>query len=167
MRGYVSISSNQCHHHPTPVLYVQSQGSPRKSKVLSKIDLSKGYYQVLMFPGDIPMTAFVCHQGKFEFRRLPFSIRNAPAVFQQLMQKLFRDGKDYCSPYMDDLMIYSLFWEEHVKHVHRVLQCLREAGLTANPAKCHLGGTKMEFLGHLVGEGTMTIPQHRVQALAN
>ena len=46
-----------------------------------------------------------------------------------------------------------------------MLQCLREAGLTANPAKCHWGGTKMEFLGHLVGEGTMFIPEHRVKAL--
>ena len=63
---------------------------------------------------------------------MPFGIRNVPAVFQQLMQKLFRDCKDYCSPYMDYLILYSLSWEEHVKHVHRVLQCLREAGLTAN-----------------------------------
>ena len=74
-----------------------------------------------MYPGDIPKTAFVCHLGKFEFLRIPFGICNTPAVFQQLMQKLFRDGKDYCSPYMDDLIIYRLFWEEHVKHVHRVL----------------------------------------------
>ena len=58
-------------------------------------------------------------------------------------------------------------WSEHRKHVWTVLQCLREAGLTANPAKCHWGGTRMEFLGHLVEEGTMTIPDHRVQSLAN
>ena len=81
------------------------------------------------------------------------------------MQNIFRECRDFCSPYMDDLVIYSVTWEEHKVHVKKVLQCLREAGLTANPAKCHWGGTKMEFLGHLVGEGTMSIPQHRVEAL--
>ena len=97
---------------------------------------------------------------------MPFGVRNAPAVFQELMQKLFRGCREFCSPYMDDLIIYSVSWEEHVAHVRKVLQCLREAGLTANPAKCHWGGTRMEFLGHLVGEGTMSIPQHRAEALA-
>ena len=67
---------------------------------------------------------------------------------------------------MDDLNIYSSSWEEHVQHVRQVLLCLRGAGLTANPAKCHWGGTRMEFLGHLVAEGTMSISRHRVQALA-
>ena len=57
-------------------------------------------------------------------------------------------------------------WKDHVEHVRKVLLCLRGARLTANPAKCHWGGTKMDFLGHLVREGTKSIPQHRVQALA-
>ena len=60
-----------------------------KSSVISKIDLTKGYYQVPMYPDDVPKTAFICHQGKFEFLRMPFGVRNAPAVFQELMQKLF------------------------------------------------------------------------------
>ena len=137
-----------------------------KCSVISKIDLTKGYYQVPMHSEDIEKTAFVCHQGKFEFLRMPFGVRNAPAVFQELMHKLFRGCKSFCSPYMDDLIIYSSSWADHVGHVRQVLSCLREAGLTANPAKCHWGGTRMEFLGHLVGEGTMSIPQHRVEALA-
>ena len=138
-----------------------------KSSVISKIDLTKGYYQVPMHPDDIKKTAFICHQGKFEFLRMPFGVRNAPAVFQELMQSLFHHCKSFCSPYMDDLIIFSESWEAHVSHVREVLGCLRGAGLTANPAKCHWGGTKMEFLGHLVGEGTMSIPQHRVKALVD
>ena len=138
-----------------------------KAGVISKLDLSKGYYQVPMSPADIPKTAFMCHQGRFEFVRMPFGVKNAPAVFQELMQKLFKDLAYCCTPYMDDLVIFSSTWEEHVQHVRLVLGKLRAAGLTANPAKCHWGGTKMEFLGHLVGEGTMSVPRHRVEALAS
>ena len=138
-----------------------------RSRVLSKLDLSKGYYQVPMAPGDIERISFMCHRGKFEFLRMPFGVRNTPAVFQALMTRLFAKCKEFCSPYMDDLVIFSDNWAEHRKHVRAVLQCLREAGLTANPAKCHWGGTRMEFLGHLVGEGTTTIPDCRVKALAS
>ena len=61
------------------------------------------------------------------------------------MQRLLRKFKGFCSPYMDDLIIYSDSWKHHVDHVREVLECLSVAG---NSAKCHWGGTKMEFLGH-------------------
>ena len=137
-----------------------------KARYISKIDLSKGYYQIPMSQRDIPKTDFTCHKGRFEFLRMPFGVKNAPAVFQELMQGIFRDDSQYCSPYMDDIIIYSACWEDHITHVREVLTKLREAGLTANPAKCEWGGNKMEFLGHLVGEGTMSVPEHRVVALA-
>ena len=117
-----------------------------------------------MHPEDICKTAFMCHQGRFEFLRMPFGVKNAPAVFQET---LFSDCSGFCSPYMDDLVIFSSCWEDHVGHVRQVLHKLRSAGLMANPAKCHWGGTRMEFLRHLVGEGTMSIPQHRVESLAS
>ena len=83
------------------------------------------------------------------------------------MQGLFRDDATFCSPYMDDVIIFSGSWADHIRHFRHVLGKLRTAGLTANPTKCKWGGTRMEFLGHLVGEGTMSIPQHRVEALAS
>ena len=89
----------------------------------------------------------------------------APAVFQELMQALFDDDKDFCTPYMDDIVIFSNSWEEHLDHIERVLTRLREAGLTANPDKCKWGGQTMEFLGHQVGDGRMMMPAHRAEAL--
>ena len=61
------------------------------ASVISTLDLSTGYYQILMEEVDIPITAFVCHHGKYEFVRMPFGVRNAPAVFQTLMDRLLRD----------------------------------------------------------------------------
>ena len=129
-----------------------------------KLDLSKGYYQVPMAPGNIEKTSLVCHRGNL---RMPFGVRNAPAVFQALMTRLFAKCKEFCSPYMDDLVIFSDNWAENRQPVRAVMQCLKEAGLTANQAKCHWGGTRMEYLGHLVGEGTITIPDYRVKSLAS
>ena len=108
-----------------------------RSKVISKLDLSKGYYQVPMVVADIPKTCFVCHRGKYEFLRMPFGVRNAPTVFQALMTKLLSECKSFCSPYMDDVVIYSSSWEEHKVHVREVLRKLKGAGLTVNPTKCN------------------------------
>ena len=137
------------------------------STVISKLDLAKGYYQVPMKEEDKCKTAFVSHRGKHEFVRMPFRVRNAPAVFQALMTCLFSKCKHYCSPYMDDLVIYSRSWEEHRIHVKEVLFRLKGAGLTANPAKCVWEGQTIEYLGHHVGNGCMSIPAKRVEALAN
>ena len=150
-------------HMPKVEEVLESVG---KARYISKIDLSKGYYQVPMSQRDIPKTAFTCHKGRFEFLQMPFGVENAPAVFQELMQSFFRDDSQYWSPYIDDLIIYSACWEDHVTHVREVLTKHRMAGLTANPAKCKWGRNKMEFLGHLVREGTMSVPEHRVETLA-
>ena len=98
---------------------------------------------------------------------MPFGVQNAPAVFQALMTKLFSECNLFCSSYMDDVVIFSKNWEDHKHHVREVLKRLKEAGLTANPAKCYWGGTKMEFLGHLVRDGNMSILSKRVEAVAN
>jgi len=137
-----------------------------KARFISKMDLAKGYYQLKVCPADQPKTAFVCHRGKFEFSRMPFGVRNAPAVFQQLMDEVLREESSLCSPYMDNIVVYSDNWEEHLKHIRVVLGRLKEAGLTANPKKCYWGGSTIEFLGHHVGGGRMALPAHRAEALS-
>jgi len=107
---------------------------------VSKLDLSKGYYQVQVAPEDVPKTAFVCHKGVFEFTRMPFGVKNTPACFQVIMQDLFKDHK-HSAPYMDDVIIFSDSWEEHLTHITQTLETLRRVGLTANPSKCVWGGS--------------------------
>ena len=74
-----------------------------KAKYIFKVDLTKGYYQIPMVPPDISKTALICHRGKFKFLRMPLGVKNAPAVFQELMQGIFREDIKY----MDDIVIFS------------------------------------------------------------
>ena len=102
---------------------------------ISKIDLTKGYYQIRMKELDVPKTAFICHRGKYEFLRMPFGVKNAPAVFQELMQSLLNPYTIFITAYMDDVVIFSDNLTDHLDHIGTVLRTLRQAGLTANPKK--------------------------------
>ena len=136
-----------------------------QAKVVSKMDLSKGYYQVVVCPEDRDKTTFVCHRGKYRFTRMPFGVCNAPAIFQTLMEKVIKGLGKFCRVYMDDLIIFSDSWEQHTQHIKEVLKALRKAGLTANPTKCEWGGRKLQFLGHEIGSGNISIPKTRTDAM--
>ncbi|XP_071491677.1 uncharacterized protein [Diadema antillarum] len=123
-----------------------------EAKYFSKIDLSKGYWQIPVDERDREKTAFVTPEGQYQFRVLPFGMVNAPAVFTRMMRKLLA-GLPHVVHYIDDVLVYSKTWEEHVDDLRRVFQRLREAHLTARPSKCHLGCRSVEFLGHIVEGG--------------
>ena len=135
------------------------------AKFISKVDLNKGFYQIPIDPVDIPKTAFCTPWGKFEFCVMPFGLRNGPAVFQRLMDRILHKDKELAQVYIDDIAIFSSSWDSHCSDIARVLGRLREAGLTANVSKCQWGQTKCEFLGHVVGEGKVCPAEPKVQAV--
>ena len=101
-----------------------------EAKYLFKLDLSKGFYQIKVAPKDVPKTAFITPYGKYEFLRMPFGLRNTPSTFQRTMQTVLRGQEPHSSPYIDDVVIFSNTWEEHLKHIDLVLQAVSKNGLT-------------------------------------
>ena len=87
-----------------------------------------------MVTEDIPKTVFVRHRGKYEFLRMPLGVRNVPALFQALMTRLLNDCKEFCSPYMDDVVIFSRSRDEHRVHVKEVLGRLKGARTHCQPS---------------------------------
>jgi len=80
----------------------------RCANYFTSLDLASGYWQIEMEEEDIPKTAFVCSQGKFEFIRMPFGLKNTPATFQRAMNEAFEAYiHDFMEVYIDDIMIYS------------------------------------------------------------
>ncbi len=124
------------------------------AKVFTKLDLTKGYYQVEVRKEDREKTAFVFDDKLFCFNRMPFGLTTAPQTFQKLMNKVI-EGVASARCYLDDVVIFSATAEEHVGHVRCVLARLRKAGLTLNKRKCEFAVTKMEFLGHFIEGGKL------------
>ncbi len=136
-------------------------------KVMSKIDLAKGFHQVLVEESDRDKTCFVCPFGKYRFRRMPFGLTNAPSVFQRLMEEVLVGCEDCARVYIDDILVVSESWRSHLGHLQRVLDALKEAGLTCKRAKCSFGKRTLEFLGHQLGGGTISVLEARVEAIRN
>src|SRR3989440_10661964 len=94
------------------------------------LDLASGYWQIMIAEEDRKKTAFRVENGFYEFIRVPFGLTNAPATFQRLMDSIFRDmiGENV-RIYLDDIIIYSRTWEDHMEHIEQVFQRLAKAGL--------------------------------------
>ena len=98
-----------------------------EAKYFSTLDLALGYWQVQVDPQSREKTAFVTHQGLFEFVVMPFGLKNAPAVFQRLMQRVLMgldpsDGHDFVSVHLDDVLVFSDTFVSHLEHLALVLQ---------------------------------------------
>ena len=123
------------------------------STVFTTLDLKSGYHQLPVHPNDIEKTAFTCHQGQFEFLRVPFGLCNAPSHFQRVMETILHDLLGVCVlVYIDDLVIYSTDMESHIGHVQLVLQRIRKANLRLKPSKCHFGQKEVKLLGYVVNK---------------
>ncbi len=98
--------------------------------VMSTLDLTAGFHQIRMSPECEEMTTFGCPAGKFKFKRMPFGLKNAPAIFQAVVEEVLRPVSDVSVNYVDDVLVFTKTWEQHLVSVERVLRCLGEAGLT-------------------------------------
>lgn len=89
---------------------------------LTTLDLTKGYWQVAMAEGDRVKTAFTTPFGLYRYQVMPFRLQGAPATFQRLMDKVLRGLSSLSAAYLDDIMIHSRTWEDHLFHVWAVLK---------------------------------------------
>lgn len=136
------------------------------SKYFTKIDLAKGYWQIIVNPLDRHKTAFSTHLGLYQWIRMPFGLVSAPAVFARMMRLLELDEASALS-FFDDILVHSVTFNEHLKHAKQVLEKLRKSGLTAKPSKITAGHNSLEFLGHVVGNGQLKPEEKKIQKIIN
>ena len=138
----------------------------RAGRIFSKIDLRGAYNLVRIKPGDEWKTAFRTRYGHFEYMVMPFGLTNAPAIFQHMMNDIFREYLDqFVVIYLDDILIFSQDYIEHTKHVRLILTKLREHGLYAKPEKCEFDRTSVEFLGYVISSDGITMDEKKVETV--
>lgn len=151
---------------PTPEEIFDAVGS---AKVFSNLDLKSGYHQLPLHPEDRAKTTFWGvddngHDVRYQWCYLPFGLKNAPAEFQRVLDRVL-EGLPFARAYIDDILIFSKSVEEHHEHLHQVFDRLREAGLTLHPLKCSFFEDKVAYLGHMIVPGGLEVQQAKVKAI--
>ena len=128
----------------------------------STLDFSDGYWQVEVAQGDREKTAFTTGQGLYQFKAMPMGLTNAPATFQRVMELVLKGLPWHiCMVYLDDILVYSRSFEDHIAALDEVFTRIEVAGLRLNARKCHLARDHVVFLGHVISaEGLRPDPRN-------
>lgn len=136
------------------------------SQWLSTLDALAGFTQLKIAEGDKEKTAFRTHRGLYQFKRMPFGFRNGPACFQRVMQNILAPFLwIFALVYIDDIVIYSRTFEEHVEHLDKVFNAIAESKITLSPKKCHLGFRSLQLLGQKVSRLGLSTHREKVEAI--
>ena len=122
------------------------------------LDLFAGYWQIPMDEDSKEMTSFISESGLYQFEVMPFGLKTATATFQRFMDAVLA-GLKWRSllVYLDDIVIFSSSFDQHIKDVREVFDRLRAAGLQLNRSKCHFLKSKFTYLGHIVSENGIDV----------
>ncbi|XP_073500632.1 uncharacterized protein [Phyllobates terribilis] len=129
----------------------ESLAALKSTNFFSTLDLTSWYWQVPVAEADKEKTAFTTPMGLSEFNCMPFGLCNAPGTFQRLMECcLGHRNFETVLLYLDDVIVYSTTYKDHLKHLAEVFDALASYGLKVKPSKCHLLKPKVQYLGHVV-----------------
>ena len=130
-----------------------------QSRFFSTLDLKSGYHQIRVAQGDQHKTAFTTPWACFEFLVMPFGIKTAPSHFMRVMQRVLH-GLPNVVAYLDDVLVHSATFDEHLQHLQQVFDRLRSVNLRLHPGKCVFAQQRCQFLGHIISaEGVAPNPE--------
>jgi hypothetical protein len=145
-----------------PIPYMSSMlDKLRAGKYVTTLDLEKGYWKVELHPSSKEITAFtIPGRGLFHFNVMPFGLHSAGATFQRLMDRVLGpELEPHCFAYLDDIVVVSQSFDEHLEHVREVFRRLRNAGLRINTEKCCFVKFQLKFLEYIVGGSKLRVDQ--------
>ncbi|GFY29458.1 retrovirus-related Pol polyprotein from transposon 297 [Trichonephila clavipes] len=134
--------------------------------IMSTLDLISGYFQLAIHSKDIEKTAFITRNGTFAFLRMPFGLSGAAPNFQKAIDIILKPVLGhFVNCYMEDVIITSPSFNEHLDHLNQVFTLLRDAGLTLNKDKCHFARDKLKYLGLIISKDGIETDNNKVKAI--
>ena len=136
------------------------------AKFVCKFDLLKGYWQIPLTDRAKQISAMVTPEGLFQYKVMPFGLKNAPATFQRLINQVTAPVAQ-CEAYIDDIIVATREWQDMLSSVRHLFEQLTEAKLTINLSKCEFAQATVTYLGHVVGQGEVRPVQAKIEAVNN
>jgi hypothetical protein len=137
-----------------------------QAEYYTTIDFKSGYFQVGLDPKDRPKTAFSTRDQHFQFTVLPQGVTNGPPAFQRIVSKILGPTRwQYSLAYLDDVIIYSPTFNEHLVHLDDILNRLNQANFRLNIDKCYIAQTSINYLGHQVEHSNIRPNSDNIRAL--
>ncbi|GFX49534.1 retrovirus-related Pol polyprotein from transposon 297 [Trichonephila clavipes] len=151
--------------YPLPVIDHLITNIP-DTGVISTLDLKNGYFQLEISPKDIEKTTFITRNDTFAFLRMPFGLSRVAPNFQKAIDIILKpvSGR-FVTVYMDDVIITSPSFNEHLDHLNQVFTLLRDAGLTLNKDKCHFARDKLKYLDPVISKEGIETDNSKVKAI--
>ena len=137
------------------------------ARCFSTIDLQSGYYHIGLTRESRAKSAFVVLMGKWEFKRTPFGLSQAPAYFQLLIDKVLMGFGKFVMGYLDDIIIFSKNEIEHLQHIEEIFNRLERFGLKMKKEKCDFFKKHIQYLGHLIAEDGFTPLPEKLDSIRN
>lgn len=134
-----------------------------KARIFSTVDLESGFHQIKIKREDREKTAFSINHAKYQFKRMPFGLKNAPSIFQRCVNDILEKfiGK-FAYVYIDDVLIFSDTEEDHMKHILLVIKALHSANMKISNEKSHFFKREIEFLGHIISHNKITVDPEKI-----
>lgn len=132
---------------------------------MSSLDLSQAFHQIAMEKRSQPKKAFAFGNRLYCYQRMSMGLRNSPATLAILIDTIFHDLKKYAFAYVDDFIIVTKTFDEHLKILNIIAQRLAKAGLTISGEKLHFCCKRLEFLGYILSEEGLSTNPDRVRAI--
>ena len=139
-----------------------------KAKYFSSMDMASGFWQIPLDPETKHKTGIITHHGVWNWNKLPFGLMSAPTAFQKTMATIFRDlNWKQVLIYVDDILLISASFEDHLKHLFEVFQRLKQANLTLKPSKCHFALKEIIYLGYVITKDGIKADPSKTEVIKN
>lgn len=141
----------------------------RNCKYFTTLDINSAFWSIPLRIEDRRKTGFVTQEGHYQWTCLPFGLKTSPAIFQRILSNILRQHKlsEFSVNYIDDILIHSQTFEEHLYHIEKVLEAIKKGGFRLKFKKCTFAANSVRYLGHIIGENTVTPLKDNIKSIEN